>query len=208
VEVARIDEGLWRWTAPLPSTAGSGEVVGCAFVDTGTEIVVVDPLIPEDPEQAERYWRALDRDRERAGSAPSVVLTMRAHARSAAAVRARYRGAQVLAPDAAREETLARTPVDRWIGPGDVLPAGIEARPGACVGEVTLWVAGHATLVIGHALVGDGRGGVTLSGDVDRETAVARLRPLLDLPVERILPTHGAPVLEGGRAALAAALAP
>jgi hypothetical protein len=34
----------------------------------------------------------------------------------------------------------------------------------------------------------------------------ASLRPLLDLPVERVLVSHGDPVLAGGRDALAAAL--
>jgi hypothetical protein len=33
------------------------------------------------------------------------------------------------------------------------------------------------------------------------------LRPLLDLPIERVLVSHGEPVLENGRAALEGALA-
>jgi glyoxylase-like metal-dependent hydrolase (beta-lactamase superfamily II) len=36
---------------------------------------------------------------------------------------------------------------------------------------------------------------------------VESLRPLLELPVERVLVSHGEPVLEDGGAALAAALA-
>ena len=35
----------------------------------------------------------------------------------------------------------------------------------------------------------------------------ASLRPLLELPIERLLVSHGEPVLAGGRRALAAALA-
>ena len=40
----------------------------------------------------------------------------------------------------------------------------------------------------------------------DYADAVEALRPLLDLPVERVLVTHGEPVLAGAREALAAAL--
>jgi hypothetical protein len=41
--------------------------------------------------------------------------------------------------------------------------------------------------------------------DVDR--LKERLRPLLELPVELVLVTHGEPVLEDGQAALSKALA-
>ena len=39
-----------------------------------------------------------------------------------------------------------------------------------------------------------------------RERFLPTLEPLLELDVERVLVTHGAPVLSGGRAALRAAL--
>ena len=39
------------------------------------------------------------------------------------------------------------------------------------------------------------------------EQTVAELRPLLDLPVDRVLVTHGEPMLEDGHEALAKALA-
>jgi hypothetical protein len=39
------------------------------------------------------------------------------------------------------------------------------------------------------------------------DAAVTALRPLLDLPVDRVLVTHGEPVLEDGLAALERALA-
>jgi hypothetical protein len=38
------------------------------------------------------------------------------------------------------------------------------------------------------------------------EVVLWALRPLLDLPVEIVLPAHGEPVLANGRAALASAL--
>ncbi|MDX6439946.1 MAG: Metallo-beta-lactamase superfamily [Gaiellaceae bacterium] len=73
------------------------------------------------------------------------------------------------------------------------------------------WLPDHRTLVPGDSLMGDGSGGITvcpetwLEGDA---AAVLRreLRSLLELPLERVLVSHGAPVLEDGRAALERAL--
>ena len=63
----------------------------------------------------------------------------------------------------------------------------------------------------GDILLGASAGGVRVCPDSwlgpwSREDVRAQLRPLLDLPIERILPAHGAPVLVDGRDALAAAL--
>ena len=71
------------------------------------------------------------------------------------------------------------------------LPAGLRSirLPGA--GEVMFWLAGSRALVAGDRVLGDGDGG---------------LRPLLELPIERVLVSHGEPVLSGGREALAEAI--
>jgi glyoxylase-like metal-dependent hydrolase (beta-lactamase superfamily II) len=45
-----------------------------------------------------------------------------------------------------------------------------------------------------------------LPGTSSHADLAASLRPALDLPVERVLVSHGEPVLHGGREALAAAL--
>lgn len=214
MDVTRIDEGLWRWASPHPAWAPGATwdpVVGSTFVDTGTEIVLVDPFVPVEPGEAERFWRALDRDVERAGSAPTVVLTTRRHAWSAADVRGRYPGAQVLAPDAEREETLRAMIVDGWFGPGESLPTGIRSHPSGDPGEAALWLAAHRTLVVGNVLVGADDGTVVhgegiVPGVAPADAVSAALRPLLALPIERILPSHGVPVLAEGHAALAAAL--
>jgi hypothetical protein len=43
-------------------------------------------------------------------------------------------------------------------------------------------------------------------GDSKREDYNAKLRPLLDLPIELLLPTHGDPITEDARARLERAL--
>jgi glyoxylase-like metal-dependent hydrolase (beta-lactamase superfamily II) len=96
--------------------------------------------------------------------------------------------------------------------PEDRLPGGIEAFRTARRTEIVLWIPRHRAVVPGDVLLGDGEGGLRMcpeswlpSGTGHRELA-ASLRPLLDLPVERVLVSHGEPVLAGGRDALAAAL--
>ena len=79
--------------------------------------------------------------------------------------------------------------------------------------ERVYWIAEHAALVPGDVLIGAENGGVRVCPDSwlgERTTPAEireRLRPLLDLPVERILVSHGEPVLSAGRAALEEALA-
>jgi hypothetical protein len=43
-------------------------------------------------------------------------------------------------------------------------------------------------------------------GDARREDYNAKLRPLLDLPIELLLPTHGDPITEDAHAKLESAL--
>ena len=69
-----------------------------------------------------------------------------------------------------------------------------------------LWIEARRAVVLGDTLVDFGRGlemNEWLRGGVTREQVVERLRPLLDMPVEVVLPAHGAPT---DRAALERAL--
>jgi hypothetical protein len=69
--------------------------------------------------------------------------------------------------------------------------------------------------VPGDRLIGDGRGGVRLCpeswlrylpGGVDLAALREAMAPLLELPVEMVLVSHGEPVLRDGAAKVAAAL--
>ncbi len=71
-----------------------------------------------------------------------------------------------------------------------------------------LWIESHRAVIAGDTLVDFGEGleiNARWLGQqgVSREQVVEGLRPLLDLPVEHVLATHGGPT---GRAALVAAL--
>jgi glyoxylase-like metal-dependent hydrolase (beta-lactamase superfamily II) len=207
MDVQEIGPGLWRWTAFHPEWK---QVVGALYFEAQDAVVLIDPIVPRDEES--RFWRALDRDVKRSRAPVHVLVTVYWHTRDARAVVERY-GARVWAPSRARAaiERRAGTVTDVY-RPGGPLPGGVEAFATARSSEVVFWLAAHKALVAGDTLLGDGKRGVRMcpeswlpEGKGHRELAAA-LRPLLDLPVQRVLVSHGDPVLRGGRAALARAL--
>lgn len=207
MDVAEIAPGLWRWTGYHEEWKDD---VGCVYCETGDGVVLVDPLVP--PEDSERFWRALDRDVTRLGAPVHVLVTIFWHTRSAAAMVTRY-DARVWAPSTARAAVARRAGVvTDTFRPGDPLPGGIEAFRTARSTEVVYWIPRHGALVPGDVLLGDGAGGLRmcpeswLPGKTGHAALAESLRPLTELPIERVLVSHGGPVLENGRAALAAAL--
>ena len=96
----------------------------------------------------------------------------------------------------------------RLYAPGDRLAGGIVAFAGQKPNDMVLWVEEHRAIVAGDTLVDFGNG-LELNARwlalqrVTREQVVEGLRPLLELPVEHVLATHGGPT---DRAALERAL--
>jgi glyoxylase-like metal-dependent hydrolase (beta-lactamase superfamily II) len=191
MEVQELAEGLWRWTAPHPDWrpgAEWGRDVGCVYYEGPDAVVLIDPLVPTGEE--ERFWHALERDVERAGRPVRVLLTLSDHRRSADEIALRYG---------------ART----WtFGVDDALPEGVEAYDAMRMDETVLWIVEHRTLVFGDVLVDGPR--LCPQGWVPEGTTAElkeTLRPLLELPVERLLISHGEPVLERAHEQLARLLA-
>jgi glyoxylase-like metal-dependent hydrolase (beta-lactamase superfamily II) len=210
MEVTRIADGLWRWSTYYGEWR---EVVGSVYVEADDAIVLIDPLVPEERDEAERFWRALDRDVERAGVPVHVLVTVFWHARSSADVVRRYRG-RLHAPSRARAPIQRRTgAVTDAYRPGDTLPAHVEAFPSGRATEVVFWIPAHRALVPGDVILGDAAGGLRLCppswlpSGIGHPELRASLAPLLELPIERVLVSHGSPVLKGGHAALSRALA-
>jgi glyoxylase-like metal-dependent hydrolase (beta-lactamase superfamily II) len=209
--------GLWRWTAYHEEWE---ENVGSVYYETQDGVVLVDPLVP--PDETERFWRALDRDVERAGGTVHVLVTVFWHTRDTAAMVDRY-SARVWAPRRGRGaiERRAGTLTDPF-AVDDALPGGVRALPTARAAEVVYWIPEQRALVPGDVLLGEGaKGGGTRSAGpgglrmcpeswlpekASHASLAESLRPLVDLPVEHVLVSHGEPVLEGGREALARAL--
>jgi hypothetical protein len=197
-----IGPGLWRWTAAHPGWrpgAAPGSPgdwppeVGSVICHVEGATVLIDPLVPGGDEA---LLGALD-ERVAAGPGPVAVLTtIGFHRRSRDALATRY-GA-----------TTSRAKRE--------LPGGVEARPIRGFGETIFWLPSHRALVPGDRILGAVGGALRLCpeswlgylrGDVTADRLALALRPLLELPAERVLVSHGEPVLRDGRAALAAALA-
>jgi hypothetical protein len=190
MNVRQLEPGLWRWTAPHPDWKETDEWprdVGCVYYEAPAATVLIDPLVPAGDER-DPFFAALDRDVERRGLPVAVLLTCDWHARSADELAGRY--------DASAEGR-----------------DGVEAHELPEVEERIWWIPEHGTLVPGDVLLGAADGGIRvcpdswLGGRSTPESIRAALHPLLDLPVERVLVSHGEPVLTGGRAALERALA-
>lgn len=208
MDVLELAPGLWRWTGHHEEWK---EEVGCVYYESDDGAVLIDPLVP--PEDAARFWRALDRDVERLRAPVHVLVTVFWHARSTAAMVERY-DARVWAPTTSRAAVARRAGVvTDAFRPGDRLPGAIEAFRTARTTELVFWIPKHRAIVPGDVLLGDGRGGIRMCpeswlprGKGHAELAES-LQPLLELPVERVLLSHGEPVLKDGRRWLAAALA-
>lgn len=185
--------GLRYWTAPHADWEADAEPespadwpreVGCVLYEAPAATVFIDPLVPD------ALWPELDTCARQRGLPVHVLTTVRWHTRSRAKVIDRY-GASTKRVEDCRPIRLPR------------------------LGETLFWLPEHNALVAGDRLIGDGKGGVRLcpqswlsylSGRTTDDLREA-LQPLLDLPIELLLVSHGEPVLAGGRDALARALA-
>jgi glyoxylase-like metal-dependent hydrolase (beta-lactamase superfamily II) len=187
-----VAAGLRRWTAWHDEW--EDEVASLAL-DTRDGLVLIDPLDP--PSDVRR--------------ADHVLVTVYWHGRStkdleAGRVWAPSRSAQPL-----RNRGVGVTDVFRN---GDQLPGGIRAFQTARAAEVVYWLPDHNALAVGDVLLGAGAKPRPTDaplrlcpqgwlGKQTHDDLQASLRPLLELPVERVLVSHGKPVLRDGRAALA-----
>ncbi len=220
MHVEELRPELWRWTAPHPAwTEDQGgpagwdrEVSSYSIVprDRSLPVVLIDPLVPAETTDRERFWRALDKDA--AGRAVHVLVQNRFHSRSASKVAQRYGGATILhAPASARFD--ADLPALQRFGDGSELPGGIVAHEvgGLHPGEFALHHAGHGALFFADAVLGAPGGGVRLppaswSPDPKAHARLLspRVRELAGLGADILALTHGEPVRAGGVAALRA----
>src|SRR5437763_13673038 len=86
---------------------------------------------------------------------------------------------------------------------------GLVVPEGADDGQVAFFIRSHRALVVAEIFAGE-RGGLRVCPSPalrNRAAFEASLRRLLELPIEHVLVAHGEPVLGGGRAAVARALA-
>ena len=179
--------GLKRWAGPHPEFDPVGDDLDESYTDVASALfsgdealVLFDPLVPDD------LWSELDAAVKESGKPVVVLTTISFHERSRDEVARRY-GARL---------------------GGEI--AGVRAFSAERGDEVAYWLEQPRALVFGDAILGDQNGGLRLTPWARNAEGLERTRqallPLLDLPVELVLPSHGEPVLAGGREALARAL--
>jgi hypothetical protein len=193
-----IAPGLLRWTAPHPhwdpgaapgSPADWEQMVGSVLYELPDLAVLIDPLLPREGRRQFLDWL----DARVGARRVSILTTIHWHRRDREELAARYGGRSSRA----------------W----NEVPEGVEPRPLRGAGETLYWLPAPAALVAGDRLI-DGAEGLRLCPEswladvrVDRAGLAELMRPLLELPIERVLVSHGEPVLRDGRAALARAIA-
>ena len=219
-----LHPGLRHWTAPHPDWRSSepwDQNVSSYAIDDGERLLFFDPIAP--PSELEK----LAAERETA-----IVLTAPWHERDMQGLVERLE-IPVYAPRPDTAEDLMRmfgltaeqagdgSPDLVWLraerpdswrpyAAGDQLPGGIETFPGHKRNDIVLWIETHRAVIAGDTLVDFGSGlemnakWLEAAG-ATREQVVEGLQPLLDLPVEHVLATHGGPT---DRAALERALSP
>lgn len=204
LEVQEIESGLWRWAAPHPEwdpdpapTTGWVEQVGSVYCELPGAVLLIDPVVPSDAEAAARLWSALDRDVERLGRPVCVVTTVHWHRRATDAIVARYGAHDGVVPDGARSvplgdpigETAYALPRFRALVPGDVVIGG-DAIQGERQDGLRICPPGwYGSTAAERAWYG----GIGLR---------SALRRLAQERAERVLVTHGSPLLSGGTEAL------
>jgi hypothetical protein len=153
--------------------------------------------VPADPEDAARLWRALDRDVERLRRPVCVVVTVHWHRRGADEVIARYGALDGIVPDGATAialgdpigETAYALRRYRALVPGDIVLGG-DGIEGERADGLRVCPPGWYGRSVAERWW---YGGIGLRSALDR---LAHEAP------DRVLVTHGTPLLSGGAQAL------
>lgn len=223
MQVHEIARGLWRWTVPHPAWKpefdrpdGWGRDVACAYAETAEGVVLFDPLAPAEPEEADAFWTALDRDVARVGGGVTILVGCGDHGRSVDAVARRYRerGVRVAVVGHEGIRGTVSCSLDATL-PGAALPDGVVAVPieGLGPGETAYVLTRYKAVVFADCVIGLGYGCVKLAppswgvrSDEGRALYEQRFRRSFDavlaLSPEIALPSHGGPVLAGAADAL------
>jgi glyoxylase-like metal-dependent hydrolase (beta-lactamase superfamily II) len=194
--VRELQSGLWWWEAVHPAwtneyaaTADWGPEVSSYAVEDGERVLLIDPTAPPSPI-----------DELAASRETVVVLTCPWHARDTRNLVERY-GASLYAPP---PDDSDPDPLEAHVfSAGERLPIGVEAFPGMEPNDVVLWIESRSALVAGDTLIDRGQGlefprdwasrGAVAARGVAPEHILESLWPLLELPIELVLPTHGPP---------------
>jgi hypothetical protein len=210
----RIAKDLWRWTAQHPEWHPGefgAEVVSFA-ARAGDDTLLIDPLLPP---QRDGVLELIERI---LGERLSILITLPYHVRSSEYLRERFRkqADTIIWGHPACKKRMKRTAGFKSLEPGTELPANVSAH---AIGkprrsETPLFLPSHKALVFGDAVAEEGGrlriwAAERVTDQVERfyrERFNTTLKPLLELDFDRVLVTHGQPVMKEGKKALRSAL--
>jgi glyoxylase-like metal-dependent hydrolase (beta-lactamase superfamily II) len=188
-ELREVAPGLWLWRLEHPDwEPGSGwePIVTSTCVESGGEVVLLDPLAP--PEEASDVWGRLDNRR------PTAVVVLKPdHVRDVDLFVGRY-GARAFGPSLFWRDDVPDTELEP-IEPGSHLPGGLVALyDGRGRNETPVWLPEQRALVFADALTAPEGELLVWSTPWHEERALPALRALLELPFEHVIVAHGEPV--------------
>lgn len=207
--VTRWDEGLWTWSCPHPEWRPGDTwdpVVWCTYLETPDATAVIDPQVPADPGDRQKFLDALDRDVERRQLPFVALVTLTLHIRSAVELVERYGGTLWL-PAACSDATG----VAQCVLAGGCRPVeGVVAHSIGCpVPEFVLVVEAHHAVVLGDIVCNTPNPTLAPPGWYDetpemarwyREDACRQLAAAVPQDTRLVVCGHGAPVEgTGGR---------
>ena len=206
-----LADGLWRFARRHPEwhPQGFGDVVSSYALLDDAGLVLVDPLLDgeDDPALAELE--------EKATGAVRIVITMAYHVRSSELIWKRLGPTRTrIYGHASCASRLGDTSGFTALGAARRSRAGIRAHSFGSPrrAELPFELPSHRALAFGDVVVETGGGALRVWawGSAKQpwwdERFIPTLRPLTELDVERVLVTHGEPVLRGGAMAVTAAL--
>jgi hypothetical protein len=189
LEVRDVAPGLWIWRLEHPDWTPGVEwapPVSSTCVESGGEVALLDPLAP--PPEARAVWERLD------ARPPTLVAILKPdHVRDVDLVVRRY-GARAFGPNLFFRDSVPETELEP-IWPGSELPGGLRALyDGRGRQETPMWLPEQRALVFADGLTApDGELRVWAT-PWHEECVLPVLRRLLELPFERVIVSHGAPV--------------
>jgi glyoxylase-like metal-dependent hydrolase (beta-lactamase superfamily II) len=204
-----IAPGLWQWTL---SRNGLPPTMTAYALREGENTILVDPIVARAPESLPSALDAVVRGRVR------ILVTTPFHVRGSEVLRRRWRDRHevtIFGHEYCATRLDDRSAFRPLVG-GESLEGGIRAhaigRPRRA--EIPFEIPSHRAVAFGDTVLG-------VDGDLrvwPRQRADARgraayeqrlrptLEPLAQLDIERVLVTHGEPVLRDGARELAASL--
>ena len=187
--VVDVAPGLWVWRLAHPDWEEGlewPEEVTSTCVESGGEVVVLDPLSPA--EDATEVWERLD------ARPPTVAVILKPdHVRDVDRFVERY-GVRAFGPFWFWRDNIPDTELE-GIQPGTELPGGLVALyDGRGRNETPLWLPEQRALVFADGLTAPRGELLVWDTPWHHERTLPALRALLELPFEHVIVSHGEPV--------------